>query len=150
MPEPRTIHGIRILEYPAEGPILSNDRAIMDLIADGRSNSADMVVVPTTRFSPEFFQLRTRLAGDLLQKFVNYQLRLTILGDLTNEASESQSLQAFIRESNRGAHLWFLPTLDDLEEKLAATGKTPAEPLRRRCDGSAGESPLSLPASQLL
>ncbi len=120
MSESRTIHSVRILEYPAEGPILSNDRAIMDLIADGRSHHADMVVVPTARFSPEFFQLHTRLAGDLLQKFVNYQLRLTILGDLSKEASESQSLQAFIRESNRGAHLWFLNNLEELEQKLAA------------------------------
>ncbi len=123
MPETRTIHGIRVLEYSAEGPILSNDRAIMDLIADARSNSADMVVVPATRFAPEFFQLRTRLAGDLLQKFVNYQLRLTILGDLTREASESQSLQAFIRESNRGAQLWFLSSFEELEQKLTATEK---------------------------
>jgi hypothetical protein len=121
MPDLRTIHGVRILEYPAEGPVLSNDRAIMDLIADGRSNSADMVVVPVARFSPEFFQLRTRLAGELLQKFVNYQLRLTILGDLTKESSESQSLQAFIRESNRGLHLWFLNTIEELEQKLAAS-----------------------------
>ena len=121
MSEPRTIHGVRILEYPAEGPILGDDRAVMDLIADGRSHNADMVVVSTARFSAEFFQLRTRLAGDLLQKFVNYQLRLTILGDLSKEASESQSLQAFIRESNRGAHLWFLNTIQELEQKLAAT-----------------------------
>lgn len=121
MPEPRVIHGVRVLEYPAEGPTLSNDRAIMDLIADGRSNSADLVVVPAARFSPEFFQLRTRIAGDLLQKFVNYQLRLTILGDLSKQASESHSLQAFIRESNRGTHLWFLNTIDELEQKLTAT-----------------------------
>jgi hypothetical protein len=127
MTDPRSIHGVRVLEYPTQGPILSNDRAIMDLIADGRSNCADMVVVPTTRFSPEFFQLRTRLAGDLLQKFVNYQLRLTILGDLSKEASESQSLQSFLHESNRGAHLWFLNTIEELEQKLAAS----AHPLSR-------------------
>ena len=118
MSEPRILHGVRILEYPAEGPTLNNDRAIMDLIADGRSHSADMVVVPTARFEPEFFQLRTRLAGDLLQKFVNYQLRLTILGDLSKEAGESNSLRAFIRESNRGFHLWFLNSLEELEQKL--------------------------------
>jgi hypothetical protein len=121
MSETRTMHGVRILEYPAEGPILSSDRAIMDLIVDGRSQSAGMVVVPTTRFSSEFFQLHTRIAGDLLQKFVNYQLRLTILGDLTKEAAESQSLQAFIRESNRGSNLWFLSTIEEVEQKLAAS-----------------------------
>ena len=124
MPEPRTVHGVCILEYSAEGSVLNNDRAIMDLIADARSRSADMAVVPATRFSPEFFQLRTRIAGDLLQKFVNYHLRLTILGDLPRQASESQSLRDFIRESNRGAHLWFLSTLEELEHKLADTKRT--------------------------
>jgi hypothetical protein len=93
----------------------------MDLIA--RSSSAEMAVIPIKRFPPEFLQLRTRIAGDLLQKFVNYQLRLTILGDLTKEANESQSLQAFIRESNRGTHVWFLATHEELEQRLAATEK---------------------------
>jgi hypothetical protein len=120
MPETSYIvHGVRILEYSPDGPPIDNDRAAMDLIGNASSNSAELVVIPVQRFPPDFFQLRTRLAGDLLQKFVNYRLRLAIVGDLSKALAESQSLQALVRESNRGTQIWFLPSASELELKLA-------------------------------
>ena len=120
MPETSYIvHGLRILEYSPDGPPIDNDRAAMDLIGDASSNSAELVVIPVERFSPDFFQLRTRLAGDLMQKFVNYRLRLAIIGDLSKALAESQALQALVRESNRGNQIWFLPCIDQLKQKLA-------------------------------
>jgi hypothetical protein len=93
----------------------------MDLIGEAMANSAGLVVIPAGRFSPDFFQLRTRLAGGLLQKFVNYRLRLAIVGDLSRAMSESEALQAFISESNRGAQIWFLSSTDELRQKLTTT-----------------------------
>jgi hypothetical protein len=115
------VHGLRVFEYPAEGPTLDNDRAVMDLIGEAMANSAGLVVIPAGRFFPDFFQLRTRLAGGLLQKFVNYRLRLAIVGDLSRAMSESEALQAFISESNRGAQIWFLSSTDELRQKLTTT-----------------------------
>jgi hypothetical protein len=112
------VHGVRVLEYSAEGPILGSDRAVMDLIGEAMANSVVLVVVPARRFSPDFFQLRTGLAGDLLQKFVNYRLRLAIVGDLSRAMSESDALKAFVRESNRGDQIWFLSSTDELGQKL--------------------------------
>ena len=127
MPETSyTVHGVRILEYSAEGPLLDNDRAAMDIIGNASSSSAELVVIPIERFSLDFFQLRTRLAGDLLQRFVNYRLRLAIIGDLSKPLAESQALQALVRESNRGAQIWFLPTIDELKLKLAPAQKIPS------------------------
>lgn len=119
------VHGLRILEYSAEGPIPDNDRAVMDLIGEAMANSAELVVIPVGKFSPSFFKLRTRLAGDLLQKFANYGLRLAIVGDLSRSVSESQALQAFISESNRGAQIWFLSCSDELRQKLTSTQNVP-------------------------
>ena len=112
------VHGVRVLEYSAAGPILESDHAVMDLIGEAMANSAVLVVVPATRFSPDFFQLRTGLAGELLQKFVNYRLRLAIVGDLSRTMSESDALKAFVRESNRGDQIWFLASTDELGQKL--------------------------------
>ena len=39
--------------------------------------------MPATRFDGAFFNLRTGLAGEIMQKFVNYHLRLVIIGDLS-------------------------------------------------------------------
>ena len=119
------LHGLRVLEYSAEGPILDNDRAVTDLIGEAMANSAGLVVIPVGEFSPNFFELRTRLAGGLLQKFVNYRLRLAIVGDLSRAVSESEALQAFISESNRGAQIWFLSSTDELRQKLTSTQKVP-------------------------
>jgi hypothetical protein len=115
------VHGLRVLEYSAERPILDSDRAVMDLIGEAMANSAVLVVVPAGRFSPDFFQLRTRLAGDLVQKFVNYRLRLAIVGDLSKAMSDSAAFKAFVRESNRGDQIWFLSSSYELGQKLATT-----------------------------
>jgi hypothetical protein len=88
-PDAHIVHCVRILEYSPDGPPIDNDRAAMDLIGNASSNSAELVVIPVERFPPGFFQLRTRLAGDLMQKFVNYRLRLAIIGDLSKPLAET-------------------------------------------------------------
>lgn len=77
-----------------------------------------MIVIPTTRFVDDFFVLRTRVAGEIIQSFVNYRLHLIVLGDLTEHVAGSEALAAYIRESNRGTHVWFMPTPDDLTRRL--------------------------------
>lgn len=114
------VQGICVLEYPNTSPLLDNDRAVNDLIGEASANSAAMVVVPASRFPPEFFQLRTQRAGSFLQKFVNYRLRLAIVGELPLEALESESLQAFIREANRGDQIWFVANANEARQRLAS------------------------------
>lgn len=82
------------------------------------AQSARVVVLPVGRLAPEFFQLRTGLAGEVIQKFVNYRLKLVIVGDFAEAASRSEALQAFIRESNRRDEVWFLGGMEELEERL--------------------------------
>lgn len=65
------------------------------------------VVMDKAAFAEEFFDLSTRLAGDILQKFINYQMKLAIIGDFSGYSSTA--LKAFIAESNRGRHIFFLP-----------------------------------------
>jgi len=72
------------------------------------------------RLDPAFFQLRTGLAGEILQKFVNYRVRLAILGDFTQPAADSTALRDLIRESNSGRTTWFLPDVAELEARLMA------------------------------
>ena len=40
------------------------------------AHAARLIVIPGSRFHPDFFQLRTRRADEMLQKFVSYRLRL--------------------------------------------------------------------------
>ena len=68
--------------------------------------------------SEDFFELRTGLAGEILQKFVDYRVKAAIYGDFSGYQSEA--LKALIRESNRGRDVFFVATEDEAVQRLAA------------------------------
>lgn len=105
-----------LLVLPPAGPALGTPDDALRLI--GESGDADTVVVPVARLHPDFLQLRTRMAGEFTQKFVNYRRRLVILGDLSRALATSDALRDFVRESNRGTALWFVPDWPELERRL--------------------------------
>jgi Domain of unknown function (DUF4180) len=112
------LSGIRILEFSvndAEAP----HRTLSALISLAIEHQVSLVILPASEVDSAFFQLKTGVAGDLMQKFVNYRLRLAIIGDVAAYAEQSAALRAFISESNRGRTLWFSPTLADLHARLA-------------------------------
>lgn len=74
------------------------------------------IVVDKDSLPAEFFDLRTGIAGEMLQKFSNYGVKLAIVGDFSGV--KSQSLKAFIRECNRGRHIFFVQNKDQAIEKL--------------------------------
>jgi Domain of unknown function (DUF4180) len=113
------LDGTRVLDYAADGPLLRNPQDAVALLAEARGHGADLVSVPAERLAPEFFELRTGFAGEVLQKFVTYRVRLAIIGDLSAPAARSAALQSLIHESNRGNSVWFLATLDELKARLA-------------------------------
>ena len=119
MPTFTTIHGVPIALLDEHGPKLAADRDVTDLFGELWEHKPDVVVVPADRLTADFFELRTRVAGEIMQKFANYRLRLVVLGDISDRVAASTSLAALVRESNQGKHIWFLPTLDDLTERLA-------------------------------
>jgi hypothetical protein len=115
----REIAGLRVLVCAAEGDPIGADRDAVDLLGEAMSGDANMVAIPVTRLSPAFLDLKTRLAGELLQKFVNYGRRVAIVGDVSAAVARSDALRDFVRESNRGRHIWFVDDLEALKRRLA-------------------------------
>ena len=115
-----TLHGARILECEADGPRLKNDRDAVDVVGAALSERANLVVIPVARLGDEFFVLKTRVAGEIIQKFVNYGLRLVIVGDIARHVAESDALRDFVYETNRGKQVWFLAGNAELEARLAS------------------------------
>jgi len=66
----------------------------------------------------DFFDLSTRLAGEFVQKFVNYGVALAIVGDISAHVAASTALRDSVTESNRGRHLWFAGDLEALAARL--------------------------------
>lgn len=112
------LHGHRVLEY-ADSDKFHTERDANGAIGDALGEQADTVVVPVACLSNDFFVLRTRLAGEIVQKFTNYRLRLVILGDITKHIENSTALRDFVHEANQRTQLWFVPDRAAFEGRLA-------------------------------
>ena len=117
----RSLGGVDVYVCEPDAPPLDSERAATDVIGDALGTGAKLVAVPVERLGAGFLQLSTRIAGEVLQKFINYGFRVAIVGDISGPLAESKALQDFVRESNRGRHVWFVADLAELEAKLAAT-----------------------------
>lgn len=113
--------GVAVLVCDPAGPLVATTEAALDLIG-AAFGGAEVVAVPAARLDPSFFSLGTRFAGEVMQKFVNYRLRLVVVGDTSAHLAESGALRALVAESNRHDHIWFVPDLAALDARLAATG----------------------------
>lgn len=114
----RTIHDVPVLMCDSEGEAIGGESDVMDLVGNAAYQGAQWVVIPAGRFDEAFFQLRTRVAGDIVQKFVNYRVGLVVLGDISRYTAASSALRDFVRECNRGRQTWFLADAEELGERL--------------------------------
>jgi len=108
------INGLTVFFVAATGSALSSEQDALDLLGETYGTETDRIVVPASRFAPEFFDLSTRLAGHFFQKLQNYQMRLAIVGDISGPVARSQALADFVGETNRKGHHIFAadrPTL---------------------------------------
>ncbi|MGN9844581.1 DUF4180 domain-containing protein [Nonomuraea sp. H19] len=103
-----------------DGPLLREDRDALDLIGEAWGCGAAWVAVPVERLHDDFFSLRTRVAGEIVQKFVNYRLGLAIVGDISRFAAASSALRDWVHEANRGRDIWFVRDLAELAARRSA------------------------------
>jgi hypothetical protein len=62
--------------------------------------------------------LRSGLAGEILQKFINYGLRVAVVGDFAAFAAQSSAVRDFLRESKRGNAILFRADLAEVRMRL--------------------------------
>ena len=98
--------------------MIRNDRDAANLINTAWEHHARLVVLPIERLGDDFFRLKTRIAGEVIQKFVTYRLRIAIVGDISRYVAESSALRDFVYESNRGDQVWFVATREELAERV--------------------------------
>lgn len=108
-----TINGHSIAALKANDVTISSAQQFLEVVMN---LPADRVVILKEDMDEAFFDLRSGLAGEILQKAVNYRIRVGIVGDYTGY--ESKSLRDFIYESNQSNRIVFVNTLDEALRRL--------------------------------
>ncbi|WP_416044622.1 DUF4180 domain-containing protein [Clostridium tyrobutyricum] len=99
--------------------LIKDVQSTLDLIATiSYETKCYRIALNKEAITEDFFKLSTHLAGEILQKFVNYNMKFAIIGDFT--CYSSKSLKDFIYESNKGNHIFFVSNENKALEKLSS------------------------------
>ncbi len=103
--------GTAIAEVISDDVVIQNTEDALDLLGNVYYQGFDHVIIHQKNITPDFFDLKNKMAGDILQKFSNYRVRLAIVGDFSSFSSKS--LRDFIYESNKGRHINFVASVGE-------------------------------------
>jgi hypothetical protein len=97
--------------------VIKDTQSALDLIASAQyETDCDKLIVYKSCVADDFFVLSTGIAGEILQKFINYRKKIAIVGDYSKYTSKP--LKDFIYESNNGNSIYFVPSIEEALLKL--------------------------------
>ena len=109
-------HIIAVIQ--AKELLITDAQSALDLMATVRyETGCDRIALHKENIADAFYVLSTGLAGEILQKFVNYGVKLAIVGDFSGYTSKP--LRDFMYESNRGSSIFFVETVEVAVQKLS-------------------------------
>jgi len=108
--------GVRIAEVKSAGTVIGQTQDALDLMANADYLGARKIMIREEHLDPAFFDLKTGMAGEILQKFTTYRVELAIIGDFSKYPGKS--IRDFIYESNRYGRINFVNSREEAIEKL--------------------------------
>jgi hypothetical protein len=106
-----------LIYIESEDILISDPQSALDLIATVYyERGCSRIILDKDTICEEFFRLSSCIAGEVLQKFINYHAKLAIIGDFSGYTSKP--LHDFIYECNKGNDIFFIANLDKAVEKL--------------------------------
>ena len=106
-----------IAEIVADNLVISKIEDGVDLVGNVYYQGFDNVILCEKNITPAFFDLSTKMAGEILQKFSNYKMRLAVVGDF--ESYQSKSFKDFVFESNKIGRINFVNSKSEAIEALS-------------------------------
>lgn len=114
----RSVNGTEIAVVSGEAAEVTTPQAALDLAMTVKYETGGARLAIDKRvLGEDFFTLSTGIAGEILQKFINYHVKAAIFGDYSRYTSKP--LRDFIYESNSGTDIFFTATREEAVERLA-------------------------------
>lgn len=113
-----TANGNEIAIVNSDEVCLSDAQSALDfMMTVNFETGSHFIILNKEAVTKDFFVLSTRVAGDILQKFVNYQFKLAIIGDYSGYTSKP--LKDFMYESNKGKNVFFVESEQEAIEMMS-------------------------------
>ena len=97
--------GKAYLESNSSRPFIKTTQDFLDLGELAYTAGTNLYMLKDVNFVPEFYDLGSGLAGEILQKCSNYHIRLAIVGQFAMVTSKK--FRELMLESNRGMQVRF-------------------------------------------
>jgi hypothetical protein len=110
------LNGTFIAEIISDEIVIKVTQDAIDIMANVSYQGSNKILINEKNLVPDFFDLKTGIAGEILQKFSTYDVYLAIVGDFSKY--KSKSLNDFIFESNKYKRINFVTTKEEGIEKL--------------------------------
>jgi len=99
-----------------DGVVIETVQDALDALMNAHYLDCAKLLIRKELINEDFFELKTGLAGEILQKCTNYRTKLAIVGDFSGY--NSKSLNDFIYECNHGNSFFFKATEDEALQTL--------------------------------
>lgn len=110
--------GLICAEVESDCKVITDAQSAIDLLMSAKYELGTKNLLISKRLVAEdFFILSTGLAGEILQKLINYGGRIAIYGDYSRYTSKP--LKDFMFESNKGRDVFFAATRDEALDMLS-------------------------------
>ncbi len=111
-------NGVTIAVVTGEEKVVTDAASALELAMSAKyETGADRLAIDKRVIAEDFFILSTGMAGEILQKFINYHVKAAVWGDYARYTSKP--LKDFIYESNKGRDFFFVETKEEALRKLA-------------------------------
>ncbi|WP_297625016.1 DUF4180 domain-containing protein [uncultured Rikenella sp.] len=101
----------------SDSVVITDAQSALDLLMTAKYEvGTKNIVIDKTLITEDFFVLSSGIAGEILQKYINYGGRIAVYGDYSHYTS--QPLRDFIYESNKGKDVIFIDTKEAAVEML--------------------------------
>jgi DNA-binding PadR family transcriptional regulator len=101
--------------YSSNNP-LSTENDALDLLALCWEHEAYLLMIHYSALSEDFFDLKTRAAGNIIQKFINYNIKTTAV--IPEEIMEKGRFREMALETNKGNHFRMYDNQEEAEKWL--------------------------------
>ena len=111
-------NNIEIAVVSSDELVITDVQSALDLVMTVKyETGCTNIALNKEAIADDFFILSTCLAGEILQKFINYGVRFAIYGDFSKYTSKPW--KDFLYESNKGRDIYFQPDITQAVNKLS-------------------------------